>query len=192
MKTKTMKKIILTIAILISGFSSILMAQSFPDPEFSSRPYILDVDKTLKNLERTDAQIETKVVGMGYGGFETYYTAFEPESDVRLSMNSLPKIIIKIEGNVDPSEIISLSEAVVKRDRRRFLQNSRGMGGRARDISDTYINLEFKKIRDGIFEVILPSDIQPGEYAFMPINSGGSNTLQTYNSKVKISCFGID
>ena len=114
MKTKTMKKIILTIAILISGFSSILMAQSFPDPEFSSRPYILDVDKTLKNLERTDAQIETKVVGMGYGGFETYYTAFEPESDVRLSMNSLPKIIIKIEGNVYPSEIISLSEAVVK------------------------------------------------------------------------------
>ena len=188
-----MKKIIFTIAILISGFSSSLMAQSFPDPEFSSQPYILEANNSYKKLERADAQIETKMVGMGYyGGFETYFTAFEPESDVRLSMNSLPKIIIKIEGNVDPSEIISLSEAEVKRDRRRFLQSSRGMRGRAHDISDTYIKLEFKKIRNGIFEVILPSDIQPGEYAFMPINSGGSNTLQTYNSKVKISCFGID
>jgi hypothetical protein len=187
-----MKKIIFTIAILISGFSSNLMAQSFPDPEFSSRPYILEANKTLKNLERADAQIETKMVGMGYGGVETYFTAFEPESDVRLSMNSLPKLIIKVEGNVDPSEIISLSEAEVKRDRRRFLQSSRGIRGRARDVSDTYIKLEFKKIRDGIFEVVLPSDIQPGEYAFMPINSGGSNSSQTYNSKVKISCFGID
>jgi hypothetical protein len=187
-----MKKIIFTIAILISGISSSLMAQSFPDPEFSSRPYILDANNTLKNLERADAQIETKAVGMGYGGFETYYTAFEPESDVRLSMNSLPKIIIKIEGNIDPSEVISLSEAEVRRDRRRFLQNSSGIRGRARDISYTFIKLEFKKIRNGIFEVILPSDIQPGEYAFMPIISGGSNSIQTYYSKVKISCFGID
>lgn len=182
-----MKKIIFTIAILISGFSSSIMAQSFPDPEFSSQPYILEANNSYKKLERADAQIETKIVGMGYGGFETYYTAFEPESDVRLPMNSLPRMIIKVEGNVDPSEIISLSEAEVKRDRRRFLQSSRGMRGRAHDISDTYIKLEFKKIRNGIFEVILPSDIQPGEYAFMPIISGGSNSLT-----VKISCFGID
>jgi len=187
-----MKIIVSILAILSAMFSSTLFAQSLPDPEFSSRPYILEANNNLKGLERADAQIDMKVKGMGYGGFETYYTAFTPKSDVRLSKNVLSKLIIKVERNIDPSEIISLSMAIVKKDRRRFLQGSMALGGKARDVSSSYVKLEFKKIRDGIFEIILPSDIQLGEYAFMPISSGGGNPLTAYNSKVKISCFGID
>ena len=183
-----MKNIIFISAILISGFVSTSIAQSVPDPEFSSQLYILEVDNTLKNLERADAQMDIKIKGMGYGGSEIYYTAFTPKSDVRLSKNALPKLIIKVEGNIDPSELISLSKAEVKKDRRRFLQFSMALGGKARDVSRSYVKLEFKKNREGIFEVILPSDIQPGEYAFMPINS----SLTSNKTKFKISCFGID
>lgn len=186
-----MKKLIL-FAILIVAFCSASIAQSFPDPEFSSRPYILNDDNTLRDLERTDAQIDVKLKGMGYGGSETYYTAFTPKSDVRFAKNALPRLIIKVEGNVDPSELISLSKGEVKKDRRRFLQGDLAFGGKARDVSSSYVKLEFKKIGNGIFEIILPSDIQPGEYAFMPINSSNQNSLMSYDSKVKITCFGID
>ena len=183
-----MKNIILISAILISGFVSTSIAQSFPDPEFSSQMYILEVDNTLKNLERTDAQMDIKIKGMGYGGSEIYYTAFTPKSDVRLSKNALPKLVIKVEGNINPSELISLAKAVVKKNSRRFLQSSMAFLGKARDVSSSYVKLEFKKNREGIFEVILPSDIQPGEYAFMPIN----RSFTSSGIKVKISCFGID
>jgi hypothetical protein len=60
------------------------------------------------------------------------------------------------------------------------------MGGKARDVSTAYIKLEFNKLKDGIYEIVLPNNIQPGEYAFMPI-SGDIN-----NGKIKISCFGIN
>jgi hypothetical protein len=182
-----MKQIIFTIAVLISGFISNLMAQSYPDPDFPLRPYILEADNSLKSLERTDAQIELNLAkSVSLGGTEMYYTTFKTESDVRLSRSSLPKLIIKVEANMDPSELISISKGVVKRDRRRFLQSSSSLMGKARDVSDSYVKAEFKKVRDGIFEMTLPSDIQPGEYAILPSNGGFGMP------KVKISCFGID
>ena len=165
-------------------------AQKFPEPEFSSRPYILEGNNTLKNLERADAQIDMKVKGMGYGGVETYYTVFTPSSDVRLPKDTLPKFIIKIEGNLDPSELVALSLGTSKKNRRRFLQGSMGMTGKARDVSDAYLKLEFKKIRKDIYEIILPKDVQPGEYAFMPI--GNNSQVTPANTKVKLTCFAID
>ena len=79
---------------VITSFS-----QSFPDPEFSSKPYILLEDNTLKNFERADAQMDFKIKAMGYGGSEIYITAFSPTSDVRFSKNAMPKIIVKILTN---------------------------------------------------------------------------------------------
>ena len=187
MKTK---KLLLVITFMITGL--ILNAQSFPDPEFSSRPYILEDGKTLKSLERADAQLEWKIKGMGYGGSESYFTTFTPNSDVRFTKGTLPKLIIKVDGDVDPSEVITLSKGVVKKKKRKFIQGSMSMTGKARNVSESYIKLEFKKIRKGIYEIILPNDLEPGEYAFMPISSGGSNSVTSLNSKVKISCFGID
>lgn len=187
MKTQ---KILLTITSLFIGL--ILNAQSFPDPEFSSRPYILENGKTLKDLERANAQLEWKIKGMGYGGSESYFTAFTPNSEVRFTKNTLPRLIIKVDGDVDPSEVISLSKGVVKKNKRKFIQGSMSMTGKARDVSESYIKLEFKKISKGVFEIILPNDLQSGEYAFMPINGSGSNSVTSLNSKVKISCFGID
>jgi hypothetical protein len=185
-----MKNVSIFFFLVFLIISSSLLAQKFPDPEFSSRPYILQADFTLKNLERADAQIDMKVKGMGYGGVETYYTVFTPASDVRLSKSALPKFIIKIEGNLDPSELVALSLGTAKKSRRRFLQGSMGMTGKARDVSDAYLKLEFKKIRNDIYEIILPKDIQAGEYAFMPISSNSQVTPA--NTKVKLSCFGID
>jgi hypothetical protein len=186
-----MKKLILSIATFVTLITS-SYSQSFPNLEFSSRPYFLLDDNTLGNLERADATIESKLKGMGYGGVESYYTAFSSKSGVRYSNNTLPKIIIKIEDNIDPADIISLSVGEIKKDRRRFLQRSMKLGGAARDVSTTNVALEFTKISEGIYEIKLPTEIRPGEYAFMPIGDAGGNPLLNYNTKVKISCFGID
>jgi uncharacterized protein YxeA len=53
------------------------------------------------------------------------------------------------------------------------------------------VPLDFKKISEGIYEIVLPSNIQAGEYAFSSINDGSANPL-VKTTKVKISCFGID
>jgi hypothetical protein len=54
------------------------------------------------------------------------------------------------------------------------------------------VKLEFIKIGDKIYEIILPNNLEQGEYAFMPITESSGNSLTSYNTKVKISCFGID
>ena len=186
-----MKKLILIMTILVTSVIT-SFSQSFPDPEFSSKPYILLEDNTLKNFERADAQMDFKIKAMGYGGSEIYITAFSPTSDVRFSKNVMPKIIVKIAFNVDPADLISLTLGEVKKDRRRFLQSSIALGGKARDVSWNNVPLDFKKIREGIYEIVLPSNIQAGEYAFRPINDGSGNPIGSYTTKVKISCFGID
>ena len=185
-----MKKLILIMTILVTLVTS-SFSQSFPDPEFSLRPYFLLGDNTLKNFERADVLIDIKMKAMGYGGAEIYNTALSPKSDVRFSKDAIPKIIVKIGLNVDPADIISLSLGEVKKDRRRFLQSSMALGGKARDVSLYNVPLDFKKISEGIYEIVLPSNIQAGEYAFSSINDGSANPL-VKTTKVKISCFGID
>ncbi|HRG58342.1 MAG TPA: hypothetical protein PK323_05245 [Bacteroidia bacterium] len=164
-----------------------IFSQNIPEPDFSSRPYVLAADNTLKNLERVEAQGEVKIAGVGK--FDMFYTVFQPKSDVRFSKGALPMFIIKIEGNLDPADVISISIAKVKKDRRKFQLSSYKIG-QARDISDTYLKLEFKKIKESIFEIILPDGIKPGEYAFMPIEATDNQNNST--NKVKLMCFAID
>jgi hypothetical protein len=184
------KNLFTLILTLFAALSTV--SQSLPDPEFLSRPYVLTDDNVLKNLERADAEIDVKVKGMGYGGTEIFYVAFSPKSDVRFDKNSLPRLIIKLEGSIDPAEIILLSKGEVKRDRRRFIQGSRALGGKARDVSSSYVEIRFKKIEGGLFEIVLPSDLQPGEYAFTPVGTVSQTPFATSSTKTKISCFGID
>jgi hypothetical protein len=183
MKTK------LLLLLLFVAFNS--AAQKLANIEFSGRPYILVNSNTLKDFERADAQFETKIKALGYKGSETFYTVFSPKSEISFSKELLPKIIIKMDDNIDPSDVVKLSKAVIKKDRRRFILESQQLLGKARDISDAYIKLDFKKLEDNVYEVILPKDIEIGEYAFLPINASEGNALTSYRASVKITCFSI-
>lgn len=182
-------KFFLIICFVFVTFNNV--AQKLANIEFSGRPYILVNTNTLKDFERADAQFETKIKALGYKGSETFYTVFSPKSEISFSKALLPKIIIKMENNMDPSEVVKLSKAVIKRDRRRFILESQQLLGKARDISDAYIKLNFKKLDDNVYEIILPSDIEIGEYAFLPINTSEGNALTSYHASVKITCFSI-
>ncbi|MCW5906664.1 MAG: hypothetical protein KIS94_02310 [Chitinophagales bacterium] len=184
MKSKTL------IALAILFNTTALTAQEIPTPDYSARPYYLKSDNTLENLERADAASDAKVKGAGFGGVEMYFSAFGARSPLRFTASSLPRMFIKLDSNVDPAESITLAKAEVKKDRRRFLQGSMSVSGAARNTSGHEVKLQFKKIREGIFEIIIPPTIEAGEYAFMPM--GDQNISITSVTNIKISCFGID
>jgi len=161
--------------------------------EFSSRPYYLN-DGELKNFEKVKAKFEVKVKGMGYGGTESYLTAFGEKSNVRFD-KSLPKILVKYEGNGDPEDLLTIVKAKKskrKKDRRRFVQSSMAFGGKTRDTSKSEILYTIKKINENIYEIIIDSELVSGEYAIIPALNSGNNSLVNYNATSKIFCFGIN
>lgn len=175
---------ILSIALVLTT-----KAQNIPDPEFSGRPYYLS-ENELKALERTDATVDVKSKGMVYGGVEVFYSVFGKISPIRFKKSELPKLIVKIDGSADPAESIMLAKTFEqKKDRRRFIKSKLTgvISSKSKDISKYDVALDFKKIRDGLYEVIITGQIEPGEYAFMPIASDNSGA-----TKIKLTCFGID
>lgn len=187
-----MKAICMVVLLMFGSFAqSTIFCQTLPVPEFTSRPYLLLPDSTLQDLERADAKLDIKVKGMGYGGSETYYTAFQPKSTVRFPHGSIPRIVIKFDSNVDPTEKITLVKATVKSDRRRFLMGSRSLYGKVRDVSKAQVVVAFKKIGDRYYELQFPNGLEAGEYAIMPMMDANSNNYLT-GGTMKITCFGID
>lgn len=165
-------------------------SNKIPDPEYSSRPYYIDGSE-LKSLERVDATFDIK--NKLYAGVDMFYIAFKPESSIQFKQGNLPRMIIKIDNDVDPNDILQLSKAIELKDRRRFQTGSMKLGGKAKDVSNTRLSLDFKKISDGIYEIILPN-LEVGEYGFLPISSGNQGInplLGGSNSSSKINCFGV-
>lgn len=183
-----------TFLILGIFFHQNLLAQeTIPEPEFSERPYYL-INGEFKNLERADATLDVKVKGMGYGGSEHFYTAFGEESPVRFDIDNLPRIFIKLDLEVDPEETIDIvrKDKKNKRNRRRFKQGSRSLGGKTRDVSENKVVFSTKKIRNGLYEIIFDQGLKAGEYAIMPITKQSVSVFDAGSSTVKITCFGID
>ncbi|MBS1683224.1 MAG: hypothetical protein JSS76_00610 [Bacteroidetes bacterium] len=156
---------------------------NIPDPEFASRPYYLK-DSILVSLEKVSASIDVS----GMGG-KVYLTAFKPKSNVRFSKDALPKFYIKIDGGGDASDKVDVSIAVVKKDRRRFTQESTGLSGAAKDIGATKASVSVKKVREGLYQIIFDNPLSAGEYAFMPALDMSS---LMGGGKLNLYCFGID
>ncbi len=177
-----MKKHIIATILFLTGISA--FAQN---PEFSGRPYLWQ-DKKLSELERVDAQFDTKAKGLGYGGVDTYYTVFTDKSEIRFTKDKLPTFVIKVDKGIDPAETYTVLKATVKKKKRSFLIGRYAMGGKAKDTRDEHIKVMYKKLKDGVYEITLPSDIEIGEYAFVPNSTEGMSA----GNKIKINCFAIN
>jgi hypothetical protein len=97
-------------------------------------------------------------------------------------------LIIKVENGVDPAERFAVVKAAVKKGKRNFIAAGYGFGGKAKDISKTRIAVDYKKLSDGIYEIILPETIEIGEYGFLPTSV---DAMQTGNT-MKVACFGVE
>jgi len=185
-----MKKLFYTGLIFLYSALTCL-GQEIPIPDFTEKPYYLK-NGELKNIERTNANIEGKVRGMGYGGVDIFFTAPGEMSNVRFDTNNLPMFIIRLEKNIDPEEVITLvkRDKKKKRKRRRFKFKSIKMGGRNRDVSDQEVGFSVKKIQDGVYGLTFENGLEQGEYAFLPIIN--THTTLILGRSVKISCFGVN
>ncbi len=181
-----MKHHILLAFMFLIGTSA--FAQKIPTPEFTGRPYALE-NNTLSELERVDAQHEQKHKMMGYAGVEIYYTAFTPSSTAQFSKTKLPKFVISVEKGVDPADAFTLIKGKVKKGKRSFLISTmQGTFTKAKSTNEVQVTVTYKKIKDNLYEIILPDNIETGEYAFVP---NGTDEMSAGN-KMKITCFGIE
>jgi len=174
--------------ILFILLSFITMQLSAQTPEFIGRPYLWQNKVALSDLERADASFEFKERGLGFGGAAFLYTIATARSKERLDRTMLPSFVIEVANGIDPSEYYTIVRAEVKKGKRNFLVRSYSMRGKSKDTKEFSVEAEFRRIKDNIFEVILPKDIEPGEYGFI----GVGNSATQMGSRIKISCFGVD
>jgi len=164
------------------------------EPEYSVRPYHVNNNELL-SFEKVKAKIDIKVKALGYGGSNTYLTAFGIESSTRFKKGEIPKILIKIEGSEEPEDYLTIlksEKSKRKKDRRRFKQASMALGGKTRDVSDNEINFTLKKLNNNIYELRIDENIEIGEYAVIPNIQSNGNSILSYNSTQKIYCFAIE
>lgn len=163
------------------------------EPEYSLRPYYVN-NSELISFEKVKAKIDIKVKALGYGGSNTYLTAFGLNSNIRFKKGEIPKILIKIEGDDEPEDYLTIlksEKSKKKTDRRRFKQASMALGGKTRDVSDNEINFSLKKLGNNIYELKIDEDIEFGKYAVIPNIQSNGNSILSYNSTQKIYCFDI-
>lgn len=180
---------ILILLIIAKGVS-----QDLPVIEKEKKPYFL-VQGELKNFEKVKAKFDVRVKGLGYGGSETFLTAFDKNSPVRYKAGELPKILIKITSDGDPEDYLTVfrqTRKKRKKDRRRFKQSSMALGGKARDVSEAEIQFELNKVGENIYEIEFDNELLPDEYALVPIKTFSHNPTAPYNSQQTIYCFGVD
>lgn len=173
------------------AFSLLSHAQDIPVPSFSKRPFILTEENELIDFERLVAVVDFKIKGMGYGGSEIYYTVMPGRAMKRYPLTNLPKFVIRTEPNQDPSEVIYLSKAYeVTAKKRRFLTSKYNMVGQSKGVDFQFIQIDFIKIVQDVYEIVIVDPIGNGEYAFIPFDTAESS--RNMGGKVFISCFGID
>lgn len=162
-----------------------------PIPEFSARVYYLN-NNELNDLERVSATVDVKVKAFGYKGADVFLTAFNSQSNIKFSSNNIPRFIIRIEGNIDPEDVLTIvsKSPSKKKDRRRFKIASQTLTGRSRDISDNEVTYSVKRVRDNIYEIFFEDHLASGEYAILPISDKETNLSNS--TKVKITCFSIN
>ena len=193
-----MKLILALLFLMIFQLGISQTNDTIPEPEFPAKPYYLENDN-LKNFERIEVTMEMKIKGFGFGGGESFYTAFEPKSKIRFNKDSLPRIFIKFSKNIDVNEnltILKEDDSMKKkrkyRNKRLFKQESVSTGGKARKIENKKVEFIVQRLRNNIFEIIFTNPLEPGEYAFMPIYDNTDDIFSSAQAGFKLTCFGID
>jgi len=175
-----MRSIFMTI-VLITG-ALFLNAQngtdSIPDPEFMNQVFALGKDHKLINLEKKDAEYVSKMKAAGFGGSKQMYQMNGGSSTVSLPADNL--VFVVSTGNsgfsMDPSSQFALMKFESKKDKRQALVAEYGGMKKSKSPGDNEIDLNFKKIREGVVGIVTSKPLEKGEYAFlnkMSVQGGG-------------------
>lgn len=136
---------------------------NYPEIEKENIVYYLK-DKKYKTLEKTEVVLKSGIYDLG-----------TQESSIQFIEGALPKMMVKLNSEVDKDDFIYLVTCDFKKEKRQVavkpLKNK--------------INIELEKVENDIYEIILPSKLAVNEYAFINIDDIKSNADAT------LACFGI-
>jgi hypothetical protein len=186
-----MKNILFLILIfLVGSWQSFAQGQkdSIPEPEFMNQVYQYDkINKRLIELEKVNAEMKSKIKVMGGG--TVVYQIEGGRSSVRINsekINSeLSSFVITITSGTmmsDPSMTLKLYKLESKKSKREAPIGQYGGSSK----SNSQVDLKFKKLKDGVFEIVVSGKLEKGEYGFMNMNAMG----QTGN--IPLYTFGLD
>jgi len=182
----------LTIIIVSSFFGNTYGQNSkatIPEPEFLNQINFLEKQtNTLQKLEKTTAQLKSKIKGLGYGGSEIQYQVEGGKSSVQLpSQDSYSFVVSFGEGMGEPSAWFTLHKAEIKKEKRQAVYFQASMTGKTKN-PDNLITYDVRKVKDKVYEIIPSSTLAKGEYFF--VNKGSA---AKYNGQaMEVFCFSIN
>ena len=165
-----MKKtaLLLTLVLLqFLCFAQTTTTTNYPDPDFVDQPFWYDSKKSsLRSFEKAPRQSASRSVGL-YGAEAVSYIDGN-ESPLQFTNSENLAIIIKVEKGVDPSDVIRFFKMKSKKNSREYVAASVSAWDGGSKSSEGGMNiLEFKKIREGIFQIQFNYKLARGEYAFI-------------------------
>jgi hypothetical protein len=171
------------LSVFLSGGTLLLNAQnstdSIPDPEYMNQVFAWGKDHKLMSLEKKDAEIVTKNKS-GIGGAKQMYEMDGGTSSVIITPENIMFVVSTSGGGfgMDPSSQFALIKFETKKNKRQAISAEYGgiMKKGKQQQGANEIDLNFKKIREGIIGLVPGKPLEKGEYAFlnkMSMQGGG-------------------
>ena len=178
-----MKKIL--ISVLTSFVSCMLFAKTvdtIPEPEFMNEIYYYDkVNIKLTPLEKSKAEMKAKMKLMGGS---TAYAISGEKSPTRIT-SAGGSFVIALSGGsmMDPAMTIALYRFDPRKGRR---EAALGQYGGSQRNGNSTLEIKFKRVKENTYEIIVPGNLEKGEYGFINMHSmSAAGGMTTY-------AFGVD
>jgi hypothetical protein len=174
-----MRKVMFSIlGCLIGAMVFAKTVDSIPEPEFMNEVYYYDKSNIkLIPLEKAVAEIKSKMRIVG-GGSSAYAIGGE-KSVTRINQQGASFVITISNGSmIDPSMTLMLYRFESRKGRREAVMNVSGGSG-----SENAVEIKFKRVKEGTFEIIVPGSLAKGEYGFISSYSmkpGGGMTAYAF------------
>lgn len=158
--------LILATLLISSGFFCNSTPVNYPEPDFASVPMWYDAtSKTLKSFERATPNQGTRMTGMASAEALIFFAG--ETSSVQFQESNIPAFIFKTNTPTeDPAGIIDFGKLQVnkRKHQREYIMGKGGFGGSKTTVAT--ITVDFKKLGNGMYQIVPSAPLEPGEYCF--------------------------
>jgi len=138
------------------------------EPEYIGIVFSLDPAGTLSPLERQQANIQSKMKGLGYGGVQTSTFFRGPSSPVRFKAGQDIQFIVRLNvPGIEPDSLVKLEVLKVSKDQRMIVNmkiGAMGIGGVKTSNGEFQRTLNFTKYGEQSLRFSPAEPLGPGEY----------------------------
>jgi hypothetical protein len=166
-------------------------AAPVPEPEFINQVFLLK-DQKLMSLEKADAQLKSKSKFGGMGGVKQMYVIDGVKSSVSIPESEM-MFVVSTGGSgfsSDPSSQFQLLRFEGKKNKREALSGEYGGGITKKSNEETSeVEMNFKKLKEGVFGMVPSKALEKGEYAFINRISAKQSGM---TMKMEAFAFSVD